>query len=143
MPHAAASISYINMFPFTGLATLVMLLLYFWTGMGVGKARGKYGVKAPATSGPEEFNLIYRGHVNTLEQLTLTLPALWLFAAWVGDIWAGGAGLVWIVGRILYVTSYSKAAEKRGTGFLIGLLATAAALMGALVSIVIYLVTSM
>jgi glutathione S-transferase len=119
------------------------LLIYFWTGMQVGKARGKYGVKAPATAGPEEFNLLYRGHVNTLEQLVLTVPAMWLFAIYVGDIWAALAGFVWCVGRILYVTSYSKAADKRGTGFMIGFLATACCLMGSLISIGWYIIGNM
>jgi glutathione S-transferase len=143
MQTAATTLPYINLFPFTGLSTILMLFVYFWTGMKVGKARGKFGVKAPATSGPEEFNLIYRGHVNTLEQLVLILPALWLFAAWVGDLWAGLLGVVWIAGRFIYISSYAKAADKRGMGFMIGFLATAAALMGSLISIVIYMVTSL
>jgi glutathione S-transferase len=130
-------------YPHTGLITILMLLLYFWTAIKVGKARGTYGVKAPATSGPEEFNLIYRGHVNTLEQLVLTLPALWLFAVYVGDIWAAAAGLVWIIGRVIYVTSYGKAADKRGMGFMIGLLATACVLMGSLISIGWYIISNM
>jgi glutathione S-transferase len=137
------AMQYANLFPFTGLATLAMLLVYFWAGMRVGKARGTYGVKAPATSGPEEFNLIYRAHVNTLEQIVLTLPAVWLLAIWVGDLWGGIAGTVWAVGRLMYISSYSKIAEKRGPGFLIGFLATAAALMGALVSIVVYIFTQL
>ncbi len=137
------AMQYANLFPFTGLATLFMLLVYFWAGMRVGQARGTYGVKAPATSGAEEFNLIYRAHVNTLEQIVLTLPAIWLLAIWVGDLWAGIAGFVWVLGRFLYITSYSKIAEKRGPGFLIGFLATAAALMGALVSIVVYIFTQL
>ncbi len=130
-------------YPYTGLITIIMLLIYFWTAMRVGKARGKYGVKAPATTGPEEFNLVYRGHVNTLEQLVLTLPALWLFAAFVGDLWAGLAGLVWVIGRLIYVTSYGAAADKRSTGFMIGMLATACCLMGALISIGWYIIKEM
>ena len=31
--------------------------------------------------------------------------------------WRAALGLIWIVGRILYMTGYSQAAEKRGPGF--------------------------
>jgi glutathione S-transferase len=133
-------------FPHTALVTILMLMVYFWTGLQVGKARGKYGVKAPATTGPEEFNLVFRASVNTLEQLVLTLPAMWLFAAYGpknGDIWAAAVGAIWIIGRILYVSSYNKAADKRSTGFMIGFLATAVALAGALVSIIWYIAKEM
>ncbi len=133
-------------FPHTALVTILMLLVYFWTGLQVGKARGKYGVKAPATTGPEEFNLVFRSSVNTLEQLVMTLPAIWLFAAFGpgnGDIWAAVIGVVWIIGRILYVTSYNKAADKRSAGFMVGFLATAAALAGALISIGWYIIKEM
>jgi glutathione S-transferase len=130
-------------YPHTALATVLMLMLYFWTSMRVGKARGVHAVKAPATEGPEPFNLVFRANVNTLEQLVLTLPAMWLFAAYGpknADIWAALVGFVWIIGRILYVTSYSKAADKRGMGFMVGFLATAAALGGSLIGIVWYIV---
>jgi glutathione S-transferase len=133
-------------FPHTALVTILMLMLYFWTSMRVGKARSVHGVKAPATEGPEAFNLVFRANVNTLEQLVLTLPAMWLFAAYGpknGDIWAALVGVVWMVGRVLYVTSYSKAADKRGMGFMVGFIATAVALAGALVSIGWYIAKEM
>ena len=49
---------------------------------------------------------------------------------------AAALGLVWIVGRILYLTGYSQAAAKRGTGF--GIQAAAAILLwlGALGAII-------
>ena len=52
-------------------------------------------------------------------------------------------GLVWIAGRILYMTGYSQAANKRGTGF--GIQAAAAGMLwlGALGAIVWRLVHAM
>ena len=45
-------------------------------------------------------------------------------------------GLVWIVGRVLYMTGYSQAAQKRGPGFLVQSLACGVLLLGALGTIV-------
>ena len=124
---------------YTALITLIMLVTYVWTGLSVAKARRTHGVKAPATEGPDGFNRVYRAHVNTLEQLVLMLPALWICAAAVGDVWASVLGLVWVIGRILYVTAYAEAAAKRGTGFLIGFIALAAAVVASFGAIILSL----
>lgn len=114
-------------------ATLAALLVYFWVTARTGQARLKYGVKAPATTGAPEFDRAFRVQQNTLEQLVLFLPSLWLFALLVSDRWAGIGGFVWVVGRILYATGYARAAEKRSAGFGIAILANLALLVGALV----------
>jgi glutathione S-transferase len=62
---------------------------------------------------------VFRVQMNTLEWLPIFLPALWLFAIYIGDAIAAALGLVWIAGRILYMIGYSKAANKRGPGFAI------------------------
>ncbi len=119
-------------YPFAVLATALALFVYVWTGAVVGKARKAHGVNYPDTSGPDAFNRIWRAHQNTLEQLPLFLPSLWLFALIVSDLWAGALGLVWSIGRVIYVKGYARAAEKRETGFVIAILATAVLLFGAL-----------
>jgi uncharacterized membrane protein YecN with MAPEG domain len=81
-----------------------------------------------------EFERWFRAQQNTLEQLVLFLPALWLFAALVDDRWAGIAGAVWVVGRVLYALGYARAAEKRSAGFVIAMLATLSLLVGAIVA---------
>lgn len=126
--------------PLTGLVTIAMLLTYFWTGMVAVKARKTFGIPAPEMNGPEGFRRVYRAHENSLEQLVMTLPALWLFAYWVGDSWAAMAGVVWCIGRVLYVRGYAAAAEKRSIGFTIGMLATAVCLFGALGAIIRHLI---
>ena len=82
-------------------------------------ARKTYGVKLPATTGHVDFERVQRVHVNTLEWLPIFLPSLWLFAIYVGDRSAAILGLIWIVGRILYLIGYTKAVEQRGPGFAI------------------------
>lgn len=119
-------------YPFAVLGTGLVILLYVWTGLTVGKARKAHGVDYPNTQGPDAFNRVWRAHANTLEALPQFLPSLWMFAAIVSDLWAGALALVWALGRILYVQGYAQAADKRGTGFMISLAATAIALFGSM-----------
>jgi glutathione S-transferase len=107
------------MFHFTALVTCLAILFYFLTGVQVAKARASFGIKAPAISGNPDFERVFRVQMNTLEWLPIFLPALWLFAIYIGDAIAAALGLVWIAGRILYMSGYSKAAQKRGPGFAI------------------------
>jgi glutathione S-transferase len=124
------------MFHFTALVTCMAILFYFFTGVQVTKARAAFGVKAPAISGNPDFERVFRVQMNTLEWMPILLPSLWLFAIYISDAIAAVLGLVWIAGRILYMTGYSQAADKRGRGF--GIQAAAAILLwlGALGAIV-------
>ena len=114
------------------LITILALLLYFWMSLQVGKARYKYGVEAPATTGHPEFERHFRVQGNTGEWLLLFLPSLWLFAIYVNDTVAVGAGVVWLVGRVLYMIGYVKDPKARGPGFGIQALATFVLMFGAL-----------
>ena len=115
------------MFHLTALVTCLALLFYFLPAARVGKARATFGIKAPAITGNPDFERIFRVQMNTLEWLPVFLPALWLFAIYINDAVAAALGLVWIVGRILFMIGYSNAANKRGTGF--GIQAGAAILL--------------
>jgi glutathione S-transferase len=125
---------------YTALVTLLAILLYFYAGWLVALARGKFGVKAPATTGNADFERVFRVQMNTLEWMPIFLPALWLFAIYVSDWGAALLGLVWIGGRIAYIVGYSAAAEKRHRAFLVQGLASFALLIGALIGIVLRLV---
>ena len=111
----------------TALVTCLAILFYFLTAVQVTRARAEFGVKAPAIIGNVDFERVFRVQMNTLEWLPIFLPALWLFAIYISDAIAAALGLVWIAGRILYMTSYPKAANKRGPGF--GIQAGAAVLL--------------
>ena len=129
-----------QMYPLTLIGTLAALAVYVWASIAVGQARGKFGVKAPATTGHPEFERAFRAHQNTMEQLVLFLPLVWIVATLFGDLWGGLYALAWVVGRIAYVIGYIKDAEKRNVGFLISSLASLAALVGAVVAVVIDLI---
>jgi uncharacterized membrane protein YecN with MAPEG domain len=107
----------------------------------VGRARGKFGVAAPATSGHPDFERAFRIQMNTLEWLPLFLTSLWLFSLYWNDPIAAGLGVVWIIGRILYLSGYTKAPEARETGFMIQALAAGVLLFGALGRIIWLLAT--
>lgn len=104
------------------LVVLLTVLLQFGTMYAVGRARGKYRVEAPAISGHPAFERAYRVQMNTLESTLMFLPALWLAVHYGYVLWAGAAGLVWILGRVWYAWSYLNDASKRGPGYLVGML---------------------
>lgn len=106
-----------NDYPLTIASLLLALLVYVWATLKVGRARAKFGVKAPAITGSEDFERVFRAHQNTVEQMVLFLPLLAVAAALWGDLYAAIYGLVWSIGRILYVEGYARAALKRGPGF--------------------------
>lgn len=121
---------------FPAIITLLSLFLLLATGISVAFARNKYSIKAPATTGNEHFERIFRVQMNTQENLILFLPALWLFSQYVSLIWAGIIGLVWLLARIHYAVSYSRSATARAPGFLISMLAFMVLALGAAVGIV-------
>ena len=115
------------------IVTLLSLLVYFYMGARVGRDRARYGIEAPAVTGDPNFERSYRVQMNTLEWLPIFLPSLWLFAAaWNADLVAAGIGAVWILGRILYLTSYTRDPKTRGRGFGIQALAAGVLLFGGL-----------
>lgn len=114
------------------VVTGVLLLQYFVFMMLVGAARGRSGVQAPAISGDPVFERTLRVQQNTLEQLLIVLPSMWLFGSYFGEAIAAGLGLVFFVGRVLYYRGYVVEPGKRSVGFGIGFLATIILLLGAL-----------
>lgn len=119
------------MYHFTALVTCLAILVYAYASILVSRARGKFGVKLPAISGNPDFERVFRAHMNTLEWLPMFLPSLWLFAIYIGDTFAAVLGLIWVIGRILYIQGYAQAVAKRGPGFFIQALANTALWAGA------------
>jgi glutathione S-transferase len=111
-------------YPLTALATLLAVLMLFWTLIKVGKARGQYDIKAPATSGHEMFDRAFRVQMNTLESLVIFLPSLWIYGVFVGDLGAGVSGVVWFLARVWFALAYVANPSKRGPGFAISMLCT-------------------
>ncbi len=106
------------------LVTLAAVITYQGLAIAVGRARQRHGVRPPATSGPEGFERALRAQQNTLEQLAVFLPALWLACLYGNPQVAGVAGMVWVGARIAYAVGYARAPEQRAAGFGISFLAS-------------------
>lgn len=111
------------------VVTLLTLLLMFYTVFMVGRARERYGIKAPSISGDPAFERAWRVQMNTLENAVMFIPALWLAAQYVDPLWAGIAGLVWLAGRVWYAVAYLGDATRRGPGYLVSMVAWGALML--------------
>jgi glutathione S-transferase len=95
---------------------LLALLEYIVMAALVGRARAKHGVRAPAMTGHPAFERANRVHVNTLENLIIFVPAVWIFATYLSPLYAAILGGLFVVARALYAVGYLQAAEKRSVG---------------------------
>jgi uncharacterized MAPEG superfamily protein len=107
------------------IVTLLALAQYILFGIQVGSMRGKHGVKAPAVSGHVQFERMFRIQQNTMEQLVVFIPTLWIFGHFVNPLWGAGMGVVFIIGRFIYRAAYLKDPAGRGMGFTLTFLPTA------------------
>lgn len=119
------------------IVILLALILYNVLGLLVGRARAAHGVKAPAITGPEEFERTFRAHQNTLESLIVFVPAVWIFGIVVDPLWAAIVGLVYLIGRIVYARGYISAPEKRGPGMMISFIASVVLVLGSLIGLIV------
>jgi len=119
--------------PLPAIVLCLALILYFVLTANVGRARGKYKIDAPAISGHPDFERVFRVQQNTLENLIMFIPGLWLFADYVSPLWASGIGMAWILARIWYAKTYYADAKMRGPGFGASAFLSGVLVLGALI----------
>jgi len=102
---------------YVDIVTALAVLQFVVFGFRVGKARGRYGVKAPAITGNEIFERYFRVQQNTLEQLIVFLPGLYLFSHYLSPLVAAVLGVIYLIGREVYAATYVKDPAKREMGY--------------------------
>jgi glutathione S-transferase len=117
---------------YVDIVTALALLQFMVFGFKVAKARGRYGVAAPAVAGNPTFERYFRVQQNTLEQLIVFLPALYLFSRYYSPLVAAALGVIYLIGREIYAMTYVKDPKKREAGFLLTVLPVAVLIFGAL-----------
>jgi uncharacterized MAPEG superfamily protein len=120
---------------FVSFVALLALFEYLVFALLTGRARQTYNIEAPATTGHPVFERWYRVQQNTVEQLVVFLPALFLFAYNGHTRLAGWLGLLFVVGRVVYARSYVADPKSRSVGFGLGFIAVVLLLVGALLTL--------
>ena len=122
------------------IVTVLALMQFYWFGIEVGKMRVKHQCKAPAVTGAPEFERMFRVQQNTMEQIVMFIPALWLFAELVNPLWAAGLGVVYLIGRAIYRMAYVEDPKGRSVGFMMTVLPTSVMLLWVLVAAVLKMI---
>ena len=95
------------------LVTLLALVQFFLFAAAVSRARVRYGVHAPATTGHATFERYFRIHQNTLELLVLFLPSMWLAVRYFFPTYIAAIGVLFLIGRAWYFFVYVGDPQKR------------------------------
>jgi uncharacterized MAPEG superfamily protein len=98
------------------LVIVLALAEYLVFTLLVARARGTYGVRAPAITGHPTFERYLRVQQNTLEQLIIFVPATWLFATYMNARVAALLGVVFIASRALFAVAYVREPRTRTAG---------------------------
>jgi uncharacterized membrane protein YecN with MAPEG domain len=122
--------------PYVHIVTALALLQFVVFAFRVGVARERFGIKAPATSGNETFERLFRIQMNTLEHLIILLPGLYLFACYFSPYVAAALGVMYLLGRELYAFTYVRDPAKRSVGYGITFLPIIILVLGGLIGAV-------
>jgi glutathione S-transferase len=127
---------------FVDIVTALALLQFVVFGFKVSRARTRYGIPAPAIAGQAEFERYFRVQQNTLEQLIVFIPGLYLFSRYFNPDVAAGIGVVYLIGREIYAASYVNDPKKRSFGFGLTLVPMMILVIGGLIGAIRYLTFS-
>ena len=122
---------------YVDIVTALALLQFVYFGIQVGRARARFGVKAPAITGNEQFERYFRVQQNTLESIVVFVPSLYLFSRYFNPLWAAGLGVIYLIGLQLYAAAYVKDPAKREVGYGLTVLPILALLVGGLIGTVL------
>jgi glutathione S-transferase len=118
--------------PYVHIVIGLALAQFFYFSLLVGKARSKYNVHAPAVVGNEVFERYFRVHMNTLELLVMFIPSILLFSLYLRPDVAAGIGVIYLIGRMIYLYAYVKEPKSRSLGFGLSMLPIMVLVVGAI-----------
>ncbi len=101
------------------VVTMLALIEYFYFIYEVGRARTRYGVRAPATTGHDTFERYFRVQQNTLESLIMFLPSMWLAVRYWYPTYVAAIGAVFLIGRAIYFFAYVREPKRRTLGMVL------------------------
>lgn len=120
---------------YVAIVVMLALLQFIYFSVEVGRARGRFNVPVPATSGNELFERFFRAQQNTAEQLLVFLPAVYACGFYASEALATVLGLLFVLGRMLYFRGYTNPEKNRTVGFALGLLANVVMILATLYSL--------
>ncbi|KAM8907872.1 leukotriene C4 synthase isoform 1-T1 [Spinachia spinachia] len=98
-----------------GLAavTVLAVLQQAYFSLQVIYARRKYSVSPPSTSGPPQFDRIFRAQVHCSEYFPVFLSVLWTSGVFFSQGVSSACGLLYLYGRLRYFRGYSQSSQQR------------------------------
>jgi len=126
---------------YVSIVVMLALLQFVYFSVEVGRARGRFNVQVPATSGNEGFERYFRAQQNTAEQLLVFLPAVYACGFYASEALATVLGLLFVLGRMLYFRGYTDPEKNRAPGFVLGLLANVVMILATLYSLGVSLIS--
>jgi glutathione S-transferase len=122
---------------YVDLVATLSLLQFLTFGALTGNARKTSGLKAPAMTGHDGFERMYRVQMNTLEVLIAFLPSLFIAAKYWPPAIVSLIGAVYLIGRMLYWRAYINPKSSRTLGFFLSLIPTLVLCLMALTGIIL------
>uniref|UniRef100_A0A8D0H600 Leukotriene C4 synthase n=1 Tax=Sphenodon punctatus TaxID=8508 RepID=A0A8D0H600_SPHPU len=92
--------------------TILAVLEQAYFALQVIYARRKYKVSPPGTSGPPEFERVFRAQANCSEYFPLFVSILWVAGIFFHQGLAALCGLLYLCARYQYFSGYVRSAQK-------------------------------
>ncbi|KAF3694272.1 Leukotriene C4 synthase [Channa argus] len=96
-----------------GAVTVLGVLEQAYFTLQVIYARRKYKVSPPATTGPPEFERVFRAQANCSEYFPIFITLLWMAGVFFSPGLSSVCGLLYLYGRFRYFRGYSQSAQGR------------------------------
>ncbi|XP_042274332.1 leukotriene C4 synthase isoform X2 [Thunnus maccoyii] len=96
-----------------GAVTVLGVLEQAYFSLQVIYARRKYSVPPPSTTGPPEFERVFRAQANCSEYFPIFITIMWTCGVFFSQGLSSVCGLLYLYGRFRYFQGYSASAQGR------------------------------